>query len=245
MILYHEDTGSQKIKYKSHAEQVCEHLRRKIFENVLLPGERIIESEIAESLGLSRTPIREAIRILAAQGLITVSPNRFVKVKTLSNKDIHDLALVRMNLETLAAEYAVRYGCISDFKHLKIIADECKNGIHSMNTHERKDFEFHMTLVSISQNGYLIDLQKELLLKNCLIKKDITQKEVKNFNIANNHYEIIELLSKRYITKAIECIRNHIALCYDPNGIACDRNDYVYENATHIRHTVMRSGREA
>jgi len=81
-------------------------LRRSIVEGRLRPGDRLVEQRLAEELELSRTPIREALRMLQSEGLVDVEPNRGARVRTLSLDDINDLYELRARLEAMAAELA-------------------------------------------------------------------------------------------------------------------------------------------
>ena len=81
-------------------------IRRWIVEGRLRPGERLVEQRLAEELDLSRTPIREALRMLQSEGLVRFEPNRGARVRSLTMADIDDLYELRGRLEAMAAELA-------------------------------------------------------------------------------------------------------------------------------------------
>jgi len=81
-------------------------IRRWIVEGRLRPGERLVEQRLAEELELSRTPIREALRMLQSEGLVRFEPNRGARVRSLTVADIDDLYELRGRLEAMAAELA-------------------------------------------------------------------------------------------------------------------------------------------
>jgi DNA-binding GntR family transcriptional regulator len=88
------------------SDQAYRLVRRAIVEGDFEPGSRLVEQRIGEMFGLSRTPVREALRALAAEGLVTIERNRGAVVATMSEDDIRDLYDLRARLESLAAERA-------------------------------------------------------------------------------------------------------------------------------------------
>jgi DNA-binding GntR family transcriptional regulator len=88
------------------SERAYRLIRRSIIEGEFEPGSRLVEQRIGEMFDLSRTPVREALRALAADGLVTIERNRGAMVSTMSETDIRDLYELRARLESLAAERA-------------------------------------------------------------------------------------------------------------------------------------------
>ena len=86
-------------------EKVFHYLRNRILAGSIEPGENLIEMKLAEELGVSRTPIREAFRKLELEGLVFSVPNKGVVVKGISNQDTEDIFAIRMHLEPLAARW--------------------------------------------------------------------------------------------------------------------------------------------
>ena len=84
---------------------VCEEIRDAIIDLRLRPGEPLREATIATQLGVSKTPIREALRRLAALGLVSFVPNRGVRVRTISQEELHEAFMVRAELEALALSF--------------------------------------------------------------------------------------------------------------------------------------------
>lgn len=93
-------------EHPSLQAKVYDHLKQAILAGEIQPGERLLETRLAESLGVSRIPVREAIRTLAREGLIVVFPRRGVYASTLSPTDIDEVYRVRAVLEGLAARLA-------------------------------------------------------------------------------------------------------------------------------------------
>ncbi len=84
---------------------VYEELKMQILKGQIVPGTRMMEVEMAEEMGVSRTPIREAIRKLEKEGLVTIEPRKGAYASQISTKDMVDILEVRQNMEGLAAYY--------------------------------------------------------------------------------------------------------------------------------------------
>ena len=92
--------------YKPLRELVCEHIREAIINGVFAPGERLMEIQMADEMGVSRTPVREAIRKLEMEGFVVMIPRRGTYVSNMSIKDINDVYEIRTSLDILAAGLA-------------------------------------------------------------------------------------------------------------------------------------------
>lgn len=93
---------------QSKAEYVLMRLRREIAEGVIIPGQPLRQTELAERYGVSSTPVREALRTLEADGAIQYLPHRGATVAELSRRDVHDLYLLRSQIESFATGLAVQ-----------------------------------------------------------------------------------------------------------------------------------------
>jgi DNA-binding GntR family transcriptional regulator len=111
----------------------AERLRALIIEGILAPGARLNERELSEQLGLSRTPLREAFRLLAAEGLLLQLPNRGVQVVALSRDDVCHAFEVMASLEGLAGELAAARVTDADLDDLKALQGDLEK------THRRRD----------------------------------------------------------------------------------------------------------
>lgn len=114
----------QSVSRRSLHDEVVERLRDFVVEGDLTAGQKIPEKELCERLGISRTPLREALKVLAADGLITLIPNRGAVVRELTRADIEEVFPVMGTLEALAGELACQH----------ITDDEL---VHIQNVHER------------------------------------------------------------------------------------------------------------
>jgi DNA-binding GntR family transcriptional regulator len=137
--------------------QVAHVLREAILDGILPPGTWLRETEIARELTVSRTPVRDAFRVLAAEGLVTINANQGAVVSAMTSDDVIELYVVRTALESLAARLAARRApeqCLKEFARLipamKAAANEAR-----LADLEKLTFEFHAIVLAASGNRYL------------------------------------------------------------------------------------------
>ena len=146
--------------YRPLRDVVCEALRAAIQSGELPPGERLMEIPLAEELGVSRTPIREAIRKLEQEGFVVMIPRRGTYVADITLKDINQVFEIRSSLEELAASLASERITPDEL-------EELERHLVSINDYmESRDFDkivaadiaFHEVLYSASRNDRLIEI---------------------------------------------------------------------------------------
>jgi DNA-binding GntR family transcriptional regulator len=98
-------------------------IRRRIVEGDYRPGERLVEQRVAEELDVSRTPVREAFRMLQAEGVVVVEPNRGARVRSLTAADVSDVYELRARLEAMAAELAAERATPGEHDELRAAED--------------------------------------------------------------------------------------------------------------------------
>jgi DNA-binding GntR family transcriptional regulator len=157
-------------------EEVAELLRQRIFSRELEPGSWIDELKIAEEYGISRTPLREALKVLAAEGLVTMKVRRGAYVTEVSDKDLADVYHLLALLESDAAGVVARKASDAEMEELQALHDELEA------THRQRDRffaineRFHMRLLEIADNRWrmqmVTDLRKVMKLNrhNSLLK---------------------------------------------------------------------------
>lgn len=139
-------------------EQLTTRLREMIIQNDLAPGERIDEKQLCERFGVSRTPLREALKVLAAEGLIELIPNRSPRVSPITHENVGELFDVMAWLERYAGELAAARVEDKDIQRLK------KHLVQMERLHDRRDRfdyfrmngEFHRLLVALAANSVLL-----------------------------------------------------------------------------------------
>lgn len=141
-------------------EIVYEELKRQILVGEIAPGTRMMEVELADVMGVSRTPVREAIRKLEKEGLVTIEPRKGAYASNVSIKDMVDVLEVRQGLEGMAA--AIASGKITETQKTELlqVVEKYKTAVASANIDEiiKYDEEFHSMIISISGNKTLMQV---------------------------------------------------------------------------------------
>lgn len=185
-----------KQKTKSLREHVYEKLKRKLLTGEIKPGTRMMEVELAGSLGVSRTPIREAVRQLEKEGLVTIAPGRGAFASEISLRDIIDTLSVREDLDALAASLAAEKITKADRERLEELTQKyeaaIKSGDHDAMIHA--DEKFHRKIVKISGNKTLAMVAKTVQAQVQRFRY-LYYEDLKNYqNMPAEHREIIEAL---------------------------------------------------
>lgn len=144
----------------SLGNQAYQELKRIILERQIPPGGKLNEGELAAALGISRTPIREAINRLEKEGLVKIVPQRGAFVVQFTEKDIYEIFLIRENLEGLAAYLAAGKAAEKDLARLEAAVEGFSEPFDEkeIQRYAREDFKFHQTVVQFSEAHRLIGL---------------------------------------------------------------------------------------
>ena len=151
-------------------EIVYEELKRQILIGEIAPGTRMMEVELADDMGVSRTPVREAIRKLEKEGLVTIEPRRGAYASDISIKDIVDVLEVRQELEGMAAAMAAQKATEEQKEQLSKVTEQYRAAVESGDVEEMIKFDeaFHKIIVGCSDNktlGQLVSQVQELALR--------------------------------------------------------------------------------
>jgi DNA-binding GntR family transcriptional regulator len=177
-------------------EQVAERLRNRIFAHELAPGGWIDEQALAKEYGISRTPLREALKVLASEGLVVLKPRRGCYVTELSEQDIDEVFPVMAMLEGRVAEEAARRITSADFARLAAIHDELER-LAAANDADRffeANQRFHTALQEIAGNRYLAQLIDDARKVIKLTRRDSLRLEGRLKQSLAEHREILEAL---------------------------------------------------
>lgn len=190
-------------------EEVAELLRQRIFNRELEPGSWIDELKLAEEYGISRTPLREALKVLAAEGLITMKVRRGAYVTEVSEKDLTDVYHLLSLLEADAAGVAAEQATDSELEELNSLHQD----LEAAQVDREKFFEinerFHMRLLDLADNKWrnqmVVDLRKVMKLNrhNSLLKSGRLEESLQE------HRLLMQALSERNASAAINCMKAH------------------------------------
>lgn len=199
-------------QYKPLRDIVFETLRTAILDGKLKPGERVMEVQLAEKLGVSRTPVREAIRKLELEGLLVMIPRKGAYVADVSIQDVLNVLEVRASLEGLAASLAADRISEEDINLLRQNADEFEemNRLNDRDGMVQKDTEFHSVLLNASGNNKLLSIVEGLsdYVQRFRVIYFTEYSDAKN--IMEEHRAILEAISERDGEKANQVAQDHI-----------------------------------
>ena len=145
--------------FQPEAERVTEVLREQIIEGHRRPGSRLVERDIAEELGVSRVPVREALRNLVGEGLATPRPRTWAVVRDFTPADVEDLMEVRSALETLAIRLAAQRRTPAQVDRLNELVERARAAAERDDavTARRAGADFHDELTVMADNAVLVE----------------------------------------------------------------------------------------
>jgi len=198
--------------YKPLREVVFESIRGAIISGVLKPGERLMEVQFAEKMGVSRTPIREAIRKLELEGLIIMIPRKGAYVADLSINNIIDVLEVRSALEGLASGLAALRITNEEIKELELTALQFQKAIESNDVDGiiRTDIDFHDKIFKATRNEKLLQMANSLREQVQRFRIMYVNKSINSEDLPKDHYEIAKAISERNVDMAEKLARRHI-----------------------------------
>ena len=198
--------------YKPLREVIFNTLREAIIVGELKPGERLMEVQLADKMGVSRTPVREAIRKLELEGLVNMVPRKGAQVADLSVKDIMDVLEVRSTLDGLATALSAQRITEDEFKELKHVNTQFVNYMEKDNLQGsiKKDVEFHDIIYRSSRNEKLIqiasNLREQIHRFRVIYLKDYSSPKA----IIKEHADIIEAIANKNPILSQEFAQKHI-----------------------------------
>lgn len=204
-------------KKKSMSEQVYEQIKKMILHLEIKPGERIPEESITDLVNCSRTPVREALRKLNEEGLVTLYPGRYSEVAYYNNDIVKKIGELRLSQDLLSCQLAIRNGSNSDFRILKELAEMCELNAKKGNIYERISFDtkFHLQIAKIGGNELLIHNQEKLYMKIHLIQISRYTNIEDSIEQIGKHKEIIESLYDRDYERIKKLVCLHLEEFYE------------------------------
>lgn len=204
---------------KSISDQIYELLKKKILNSEILPGERLMQEEVAKAFNASRTPIRHAFHLLEKDGLVERLPQNGVRITRLDLETIRDLFAIRGVLEAYGVELACERIQPKDIEALRSIRDQAGQMLESSTipreTKLNQIFElnslFHETIYQSTNSRYLMDLisnlrNSVLRLRALGVRKDRAWRQA-----WDEHSRLIDCLDRRDKKAAGKLMRRHIA----------------------------------
>lgn len=198
-------------------EQTYQALRESILSGELAPGDRLIEAQLAEQLQVSRTPIREAIRQLQREELVTADDVGWLRVATVSASEARHLYDCRIALETLAVTEACSKATALHLQQLQDLISQAERlAEQDPSSSDRAmqpleiDYLFHRTLAQSSGNTYLVSLLDQVFGKMALLRVHTTYHNPDVLEIRTEHKLIYEAIAHRNCEAAVQAIQSHL-----------------------------------
>lgn len=192
-------------------------LRQGILHGLLPPGLRLMEIQLAKQLGVSRTPVREALRMLELEGLVNTVPRKGAEVAAITQKDLHDVLDVRCALEELAVDLACQTITQEELNKLHELLDKFrvltqKGDISGL---AECDVEFHDIIIQSTRNNRLIQLLNNLREQMYRYRLEYLKDLSTHQTLLKEHLTIAKCLEQRDVAAAKLTIRDHINKQYE------------------------------
>lgn len=198
-------------KPHSISDSITIFLREAILSGRMKPGQKINEKEIAEKLNISRSPLREALRTVAQEELVTISPYRGAIVAEISVKELKEIFEVREMIELFAVDLIERHA-VTDFEEMRRAVDLDVNQLRQLEIGEylNQVTQFHLALVKRAGNAKLMELHK--VLNNSLIRyqRIVATAPDRMERSIEEHKHVVDAFCDGNFKKAKELVRKHI-----------------------------------
>lgn len=199
-------------EYLPLREVVFNTLREAILTGELEPGEHLMEVKLANKLGVSRTPIREAIRKLELEGLVVMTPRRSAEVAKITEEDLTDVLEVRRVLESLSIELCCRNRTQEDLVMLKEALEKFRFCVKSndLTAIAKTDVQFHEVIYNATGNRRLNQILYNLREQMYRYRLEYIKDRQTRDTLVLEHQEILESIQERDVERAKKAILTHI-----------------------------------
>ncbi len=187
-------------------------LRQAILTGDMKPGERLLEIQLANKLGVSRTPIREAIRMLELEGLVVMVPRRGAQVAQITEKSMSDVLEVRCALDELAVELACARITEEEKEELREACDAFEKATQTGEVHviAKADVDFHDIIFKVAGNPRLTQMVNNLAEQMYRYRFEYIKDESQHQMLVKEHRRICESISKGDVKASKTAIKEHI-----------------------------------
>jgi len=207
-----ENIFNEKKGNKSLTSTIFEKIREDILIGKYVSGEKIVEAKLAEEFGVSRTPVREALKQLELDGLVDNIPNRGVLVKGISKQDIDDIFTIRIAIEGIAVKWAIERMEESDLEKMKEIFELMEfytfkkdlDKIAELNT------KFHEVIYNATKSRYLEHVLTDFQFFMKTTRYKSLRAPGRMESTLEEHREVLEAFANKDIDRAAKAIREHV-----------------------------------
>lgn len=192
-------------------EEVAEQLRQRIFRRDLPPGSWIDELRLAEEYGISRTPLREALKVLAAEGLVTIKVRRGAYVTEVSEKDLRDVYHLLALLESDAAAVVAQSACDADRAELRALHAELEAATDDTERFFALNERFHMRLLEMADNRWRLQVVADLRKVMKLNRQHSLLRRGRIAEALTEHRAVLEAILSHDSEAARQRMQSHFA----------------------------------
>ena len=192
-------------------EDVAERLRAQIFERAIEPGAWIDEQKLAVEYGISRTPLREALKVLATEGLVTMKPRRGAYVAEMSRDDVDQVYRLLALLEADAVADVARHASDEQLAQLQALHDLLERQVRQRDAFFATNERFHMALLDIAGNRWRTQIVTDLRKVMKLNRHHSLFKQGRLADSLGEHRLLMEALRRRNAARATALMREHFA----------------------------------
>jgi DNA-binding GntR family transcriptional regulator len=198
-------------------QQIADSLIRAILDGEIMPGESLVEMDIAQRLGVSRAPVREAIQIVANTHLVDTAPYRGTTVRRLTGTDVEEVYSLRTVLETYALRRAMALDPVGLAQALHPICDDMQTfaARRDWAALAAEDAHFHEVLIGQAAHGLLLDMWREIYLRVRQIMALRNKQNADSMEIFYRHLPIVEAIEAGDVEAAVLRLEQHIASAAD------------------------------
>ena len=204
-------------EYLPLRDVVFNTLRQAILRGELKPGERLMEIALANRLGVSRTPVREAIRLLELEGLVIMIPRRGAQVAQITEQDLNDVLEVRLGLEELAVRFACERITDEEIKALGLAVKEFEKKMsnNELSAQAEADVKFHEIIYGATHNQRLVQIINNIREQMYRYRYEYVKDNANYKQLIDEHNQILEGLKnhdKDYVKKVMHThLKNQVA----------------------------------
>ncbi|AWN35200.1 GntR family transcriptional regulator [Methylobacterium radiodurans] len=193
-------------------ERASQHLRELILTGVLAPGQELVEADLSATLGVSRTPVREALKLLAVEGLVELRPNRSARVPDLQAEAITQLFEAIAGIERIAAEFAAVRITDVELAHLRALQDEMEGYYRATDLapYFVINQQIHRLIVSASRNRPLQEAHESLYGRAELVRRRALRTPERWDESVAEHRAIFHALEARDALRAGALLCDHV-----------------------------------
>lgn len=192
-------------KANSRSHAAYNEIKRRILAGVFTPADRLRETEVASLLSMGRTPVREALKRIQDEGLITHQPGRGLVITTMDQQEVGELYAMREVLESAAAGLAARHASDVEILHMQAILDEGDGG-----DPVAQNLRFHQAIYAAAHNRYLLRSLQSLTDTTYLLGRSTLAGPARARVSNTEHQAIVDAIRARDPAAAEAAARHHI-----------------------------------